>query len=157
MAYGSPQRKLVFASPRRLQLQFVCAPCTGEGAARFPASFYQVLCLSLYALLLIPQNRVPLLRWHVVFGLEDLSRRSWERGNDDPGDQRCYNFGFLRAIRYLSSPIRASVAWLQLKTLWLEESRFRKYRSFFDHQFGRHHTIDRSLLPVYRRGVTAHT
>ena len=51
-----------------------------------------------------------------------------EAGNDDPGDQRFYNFGFLQSMRYLPFPIRASVAWLHLlKILWVEESRFRKY------------------------------
>ena len=119
MAYGIPRRRLIFASPRQLQLQFVCTPRTHEGAARFPASFYQVLCLSRYALFSTPHNcSTPTPSMANSLLLLDASSNVmtcgvWPRGS-----------------RHLSFPIRASVARLHLlKTLGWRRSRFRKYRT----------------------------
>lgn len=144
MAYGIPRRRLIFASPRQLQLQFVCTPRTHEGAARFPASFYQVLCLSRYALFSTPHNcSTPTPSMANSLPLLDASSNVmtcgvWPRGS-----------------RHLSFPIRASVARLHLlKTLWLEKIPFPEVPN--DHQFGRHDTIDRSLLSVHRRSRPLH-
>ena len=54
MAYTSPRRKLIFASPRRLlQLPFVCTPRTCEELPEF--------LLIVIRTSSIPHNRVPLL------------------------------------------------------------------------------------------------
>ena len=118
MAYCIPRRKLIFASPRQLQLQFVCTPRTHEGAARFPASFYQVLCLSRYALFSTPHNcstptpsmanSLPLL--HASSNV--MTCGVWPRGS-----------------RHLSFPIRASVGSTFSKHFGWRRSRSRKYRT----------------------------